>query len=118
MVKQQPKQYTFCKNQNIHRKVKLTNSKQLFDTIQSKLLKVPINKQEIAIAYIADTPGNSTLLTCGRCLVCLALDAEIHYVIPANGTIVHHNVCQHDTHNHIQQRTLKPNRDIDSGTTV
>lgn len=41
---------------------------------------------------IADTPGNSTLLTCGRCLVCLALDTEIHYVIPANGTIVHHNV--------------------------
>ena len=69
---------------------------------------MPINKPEIAIAYIADTPGNSTLLTCGRCLVCLALDAEIHYVIPANGTIVHHNVCQHDTHTSYNKEHINP----------
>jgi hypothetical protein len=88
----------FVNNQNIFGNVKLTNNKKLFDIIQSELLFMPINKPEITIAYIADTPGNSTLLTCSRCLVCLALDAEIHYVIPANGTIVHHNVCQYDAY--------------------
>lgn len=41
---------------------------------------------------IADSPGYCALLRCGRGLVGLALYAEIHDVVPANGTVVHNNV--------------------------
>lgn len=41
---------------------------------------------------IANAPGHMTLLRCGRRLVGLTLDAQVHDVITTNGTIVHHNV--------------------------
>lgn len=45
-----------------------------------------------ALAYIAHTPGDRALLAGGRGLVGLALDAQVHYVIPANRAVVHDNV--------------------------
>ena len=41
---------------------------------------------------VADPPSNSAFLTGGASLVSLALDTEIHNVIPANCTIIHHNI--------------------------
>lgn len=41
---------------------------------------------------IADTPSDGALLRGGRRLIGLTFNAEIHYVIAADGTIVHHNV--------------------------
>lgn len=40
------------------------------------------------MTYVADAPGYSALLTSGRGLVCLALDAEVHDVISADGAVV------------------------------
>lgn len=42
---------------------------------------------------VADAPGHGALLAGGRCLVGLALDAQVHDVVAANGAIVHHDVC-------------------------
>lgn len=42
--------------------------------------------------YVADTPGNSALLARSGSLVSLALDAQVHDVVPANGTVVDNNV--------------------------
>jgi hypothetical protein len=44
------------------------------------------------LANIADTPRNCALLARGRGLVSLALDAQVHNVIPADGAVVHHYV--------------------------
>lgn len=41
---------------------------------------------------IADAPGDGALLVGGRLLIRLALDAQIHNVIAANGAIVDDNV--------------------------
>lgn len=41
---------------------------------------------------VADAPGHGALLRGGRCLVRLALDAQVHDVVPADGAVVHHNV--------------------------
>jgi hypothetical protein len=43
-------------------------------------------------AYIADAPGNGALLACGRCLVGLALNAQVHDVVSADGAVVDDNV--------------------------
>ena len=41
---------------------------------------------------IADAPGDSALLAGGRRLVGLALDAQIHDVVTADGAVVNDNV--------------------------
>lgn len=43
-------------------------------------------------SVIANTPSNGALLAGGGCLVCLALDTEIHDVVSANGAVVDDNV--------------------------
>ncbi len=43
--------------------------------------------------YVADAPGDRALLAGGGDLVGLALDAQVHDVISADGAIVHHDVC-------------------------
>lgn len=42
--------------------------------------------------YIAYSPGYRALLAGGRCLIRLALDAEVHDVITADSAIIHHNI--------------------------
>jgi hypothetical protein len=42
--------------------------------------------------HVADTPGDGALLARGRRLVRLALDAEVHDVVTANGAVVDDNV--------------------------
>jgi hypothetical protein len=42
--------------------------------------------------YVADTPGNGALLARGGSLVGLALDAEVHDVVTANGAVVDDDV--------------------------
>lgn len=42
--------------------------------------------------YVADAPGDGALLARSRSLVCLALDAEVHDVVTANGTVINDNV--------------------------
>ena len=41
---------------------------------------------------VAHPPGHRALLTGGRGLVGLALDAQVHDVVAADGAVVHHNV--------------------------
>jgi hypothetical protein len=41
---------------------------------------------------IANTPCNGTFFTGSACLICLALNAEVHYVVSANCTIINHNI--------------------------
>ena len=41
---------------------------------------------------IAHPPGHSALLASGTGLVGLALDAQVHDVVPADRAVVHHNV--------------------------
>lgn len=50
------------------------------------------NKEEMTDTHVADTPGNSTLLTRSGSLVGLALNAEVHDVVSANGTVVDDDV--------------------------
>eukprot|EP00416_Gambierdiscus_australes_P039667 CAMPEP_0171094526 /NCGR_PEP_ID=MMETSP0766_2-20121228/41428_1 /TAXON_ID=439317 /ORGANISM="Gambierdiscus australes, Strain CAWD 149" /LENGTH=84 /DNA_ID=CAMNT_0011553183 /DNA_START=83 /DNA_END=333 /DNA_ORIENTATION=+ len=47
---------------------------------------------------VAHTPSDGALFACVRALVCLALDAEVHDVIPADGAVVHHNVPSPQRH--------------------
>ena len=42
--------------------------------------------------HVAYAPGNGALLARGRRLVCLALDAEIHDVVTADGAVVDDDV--------------------------
>ena len=44
------------------------------------------------ITYIANTPGDGALLTSSRCLVCLALDAEIHDMVSADSAVIDYYV--------------------------
>ena len=41
---------------------------------------------------VAHPPGHGALLAGGAGLVGLALDAQVHDVVPADGAVVHHNV--------------------------
>ena len=41
---------------------------------------------------VAHAPCDGTLLRGGGGLVCLALDAQVHDVVPADGAVVNHNV--------------------------
>jgi hypothetical protein len=43
-------------------------------------------------AYIADTPGDGAFFARGRRLVGLALNAQVHDVITADGAVVDDNV--------------------------
>ena len=47
---------------------------------------------------VAHAPRDRALLRRGRCLVCLALDAEIHDVVAADGAVVHHDVPRPKRH--------------------
>ena len=47
---------------------------------------------------VANAPGNGALLRRCRRLVGLALDAEIHNVVPANRAVVDHNVPRPQCH--------------------
>ena len=41
---------------------------------------------------VAHAPGNGALRRCSASLISLALDAEVHDVVPADGAVVHHDV--------------------------
>ena len=41
---------------------------------------------------VTHAPGHGALLAGGAGLVGLALDAQVHDVVPADGAVVHHNV--------------------------
>jgi len=41
---------------------------------------------------IADTPRDGAFLTCVRALIRLALDAQVHDVVPADGAVVNNDV--------------------------
>ena len=41
---------------------------------------------------VTNPPSNSTLLTRSTRLVRLALDAEVHNMVPADGAIIHNNI--------------------------
>jgi len=43
---------------------------------------------------IANTPCNGTFFTGSACLICLALNAKVHYVVSANCTIINHNILK------------------------
>ena len=47
---------------------------------------------------VADAPGHSALLAGGARLVGLTLDAQIHYVVAANGAVVHHDIPGPERH--------------------
>jgi len=49
-------------------------------------------------SVIADTPSDGALLGSGGRLVGLTLDAQIHDVISADGTVVHHDVPGPQSH--------------------
>ena len=42
--------------------------------------------------HVADTPSDGALLRSRRSLVGLAVDAEVHDVVAADGAVVHHDV--------------------------
>ena len=42
--------------------------------------------------HIADTPRDCALFTCGCCLVGLAVDAQVHNVVTANGAVVDNDI--------------------------
>jgi hypothetical protein len=44
------------------------------------------------VTYVADTPGDGAFLARSRSLVGLALDAEVHDVVTADGAVVDDNV--------------------------
>lgn len=46
------------------------------------------SKSKGGAPHIANTPGNSTLLTRGRSLVGLTVDAQVHDVVAADGAVV------------------------------
>ena len=47
---------------------------------------------DLVFTRIADTPGDCTLLARGRGLVGLAVNAQVHDVVPADGTVVYDDV--------------------------
>ena len=44
------------------------------------------------VSYIADPPGDGAFLASGTCLVGLAVDAQIHDVVAADGAVVDDDV--------------------------
>jgi hypothetical protein len=53
---------------------------------------VGYNQKHEARTYVADTPGDSALLARSGSLVSLALDAEVHDVVTADGAVVDDDV--------------------------
>ena len=49
--------------------------------------------------HIADAPRHSALLRDNGGLVGLALDAQVHDVVAADGAVVHHDVCMREYQN-------------------
>lgn len=49
-------------------------------------------------SMVADAPGDGTLLRGGRRLIGLTLNAQVHDVITADGTVVHDNVPGPESH--------------------
>jgi hypothetical protein len=50
-------------------------------------------RMQLAVrTYIADAPCDGALFAGGRGLVCLALDAQVHDVVTADGAVVDDNV--------------------------
>ena len=47
---------------------------------------------------VAHPPGHGALLAGGGGLVGLALDAQVHDVVPADGAVVHHDVPSPESH--------------------
>ena len=47
---------------------------------------------------VAHPPGHGALLAGGGGLVGLALDAQVHDVVPADGAVVHHDVPGPESH--------------------
>lgn len=58
--------------------------------------KYKLSNNLIQIAHIANTPSNSALFTCSRSLIGLALNAQVHDVVTADGTVIHHNIWNID----------------------
>lgn len=48
--------------------------------------------------YVADAPRDSAFLTRGRSLISLTVDTQVHNVVPANGTIVDHDIPRPQRH--------------------
>jgi hypothetical protein len=42
--------------------------------------------------HVANSPCNSTFFTCACCLIGLAVDAQVHDVVTADGAVVDDNV--------------------------
>jgi hypothetical protein len=55
-------------------------------------VSIDFYKHVLRRTYVADAPRDSAFLARGRSLVCLALDAEVHNVVAANGAVVDDNV--------------------------
>lgn len=49
-------------------------------------------QESVTLTHVADAPGDGALFARGRCLVGLALDAEVHDVVAANSAVVDNNV--------------------------
>lgn len=57
-----------------------------------KQLRKILAKTFLSSTYIADTPSHRALLAGRRCLVCLALYAQVHDMVAANRAVVNHNI--------------------------
>jgi hypothetical protein len=73
--------------------------------LSTVLLELPVPVVEradlaysAACSYVADAPGNGALLARGGGLVRLALDAEVHDVVTADGAVVDDNVPGPESH--------------------
>lgn len=53
---------------------------------------LPCRILEWTETHVTDSPCNSALFTCGGRLVGLALDAEVHDVVTANGAVVDNDI--------------------------
>ena len=47
---------------------------------------------DLSATYITHSPSDSAFFGRQRCLVRMTLEAEIHYVIPTDGTVVDYDV--------------------------
>lgn len=71
------------------------NAVEMESVLHTRNTKLLTNRPHVATinkTHIAHAPGHSTLLAGGGRLIRLALDAQVHDVIAANGTVVHDNV--------------------------
>ena len=60
-------------------------------TSTTKQKLVPGDAMEVE-GVVAHAPGHGALLRCSGSLISLALDAEVHDVVPADGAVVHDDV--------------------------